>query len=81
MGSPLSSFLTEAVMQDLEQSHTSVKKDKVDNILHTTNNATKNITFTKEEEPDNKLAFLDVLLTKTNDGNLNTQVYRKKTHY
>ena len=57
-----------------------VKKDKVDNILHTVNNTTKNITFTKEEEHDNKLAFLDVLLTKTDDGNLNTQVYRKKTH-
>ena len=57
-----------------------VKKDKVDNILHTINNTAKNITFTKEEEHDNKLAFLDVLLTKTDDGNLNTQVYRKKTH-
>ena len=45
-----------------------VKKDKVDN-------TTKNITFIKEEEHDNKLAFLDVLLTKTDDGNLNMQVY------
>ena len=34
----------------------------------------------KEEEHDNKLAFLDVLLTKTDDGNLNTQVYCRKTH-
>ena len=40
----------------------------------------KNITFIKEEEHDNKLAFLDVLFTKTDDGNLNTQVYQKKTH-
>ena len=44
------------------------------------NNTTKNIKFTKEEEHDNKLAFLDVLLTKTDDGKLNTQVYRKNTH-
>ena len=40
-----------------------VKKEKVDNILHTINNTTKNIAFTKEEEHDNKIAFLDVLLT------------------
>ena len=98
MGSPLSSFLAETVMQDLERKAVTnnndikiwdryvddvlatVKKDKVDNILHTINNTTKNMSFTKEEEHDNKLAFLDVLLTKTDDGNLNTQVYRKKTH-
>ena len=40
----------------------------------------ENIKFTKEEEHNNQLAFLDVLLTKTNDGTINTQVYRKKTH-
>ena len=43
---------------------TTVKKDKGENILHTVNNTTKNITFTNEEN-DNKLAYLDVLLTKT----------------
>ena len=99
IGSPLSSFLAETVMQDLERKAVTnnndiktwdryvddvlatVKKDKVDNILHTIiNSTTKNITFTKEEEHDNKLTFLDVLLTKTDEGNLNTQVYRKKTH-
>ena len=55
-------------------------KDKVDNILHTINNTTKNIKFTKEEEHDNKLACLDVLLTKIDDCKLNTQVYRKNTY-
>jgi hypothetical protein len=57
-----------------------VKKDKTDDILQTINNTTKNIKFTKEEEQDNKLAFLDVLITKTDNGTLTTQVYRKKTH-
>ena len=57
-----------------------VKKDKTDDILQTINNTTKNIKFTKEEEHDNKLAFLDVLITRTDNGTLNTQVYRKKTH-
>jgi hypothetical protein len=57
-----------------------VKKDKTDDILQTINNTTKNIKFTKEEEHDNKLAFLDLLITRTDNGTLNTQVYRKKTH-
>ncbi len=44
------------------------------------NNTSKNIKFTKEDEHDNKLAFLDLLITKTDNGTLNTEVYRKKTH-
>ena len=98
MGSPLSSFLAEAVMQDLEKRYVTnnndiktwnryvddvlatVKKDKTDDILHTINNTTQNIKFTKEEEDNNQLAFLDILLTRTDDGTINTQVYRKKTH-
>ena len=98
MGSLLSSFLAEAVMQDLEKRSVTdnkdiktwkryvddvlatVKKDKTDDILHAINNTTENIRFTKEEEHNNQIAFLDVLLTRTNDGTINTQVYRKKTH-
>jgi hypothetical protein len=33
-----------------------------------------------EEEQNNQLAFLDILLTRTDDGTIQTQVYRKKTH-
>ena len=98
MGSPLSSFLAEAVMQDLEKRSVTnnpdiktwdryvddviatVKKDKTEDILQTINSTTEGIKFTKEDEQDNKLAFLDVLLTKTDDGTIETQVYRKKTH-
>ena len=90
MGSPLSSFPAEAVMQVLESKAVTnnddiktwdryvddvlatVKKDKTDDILLTINNTTKNIKFTKEEEHDNKLAFLEVLITKTDNGNLTT---------
>ena len=89
MGSPLSSFLAEAVMQDLEKRSVThnpdirtwnryvddvlatVKKDKTDDILHCINNTLENIQFTKEEEHNNQLAFLDVLLTRTNDQVLN----------
>ena len=37
------------------------------------------ITFTKEEEQDNKLSFLDVLLTRTTDGSIVESIYRKPT--
>ena len=57
-----------------------VKKDKTNDILHSKNNTTENIRFRKEEEQNNQLAFLDVLLTRTDDSTINTQVYRKKTH-
>jgi aspartyl/asparaginyl-tRNA synthetase len=98
MGSPLSSFLAEAVMQDLESKavtnnddiktwdryiddvFATVKKDKTHDILQTINNTTKNIKLTKEEEHDNELAFLDVLITKTDNDASTAQVYRKKTH-
>ena len=44
------------------------------------NNTTNNIKFTKEEEQNNQLAFLDILLTRNEDGTIQTQVYRSKTH-
>jgi hypothetical protein len=58
-----------------------VKKDKTDDILQTINNSTKNIKFTIEEEHDNKLAFLDVLITKIDNGTLTHKfIYHKKRH-
>ena len=57
-----------------------VKKNKIDDILHTINNIIENIKFTKEEEKNSQLPFLDVLLTRTNDSTINTQVYCKKMH-
>ena len=98
MGSPLSSFLAEAVMQDLESKAVTnnddiktwnryvddvlatVKKDKTDDIQLTINSTTKNIKFTKEEEHDNKLAFLDVLITKTDNSTRHTSLSQENTH-
>ena len=98
MGSPLSSFLAEAVMQDLEKRFVTnnsniktwdryvddvlatVMKDKTNEILQTINNTTENIEFTMGEEQNNHLAFLDILLTRTDDGTIQTQDYRNKTH-
>jgi hypothetical protein len=50
-------------------------------VVLTINNTTENIKFTKEEEDNNQLAFLDILLTRTDDGTINAQVYivRKRT--
>ena len=36
--------------------------------------------FTYELEQDNKISFLDVLITQKNDGNMETGVYREPTH-
>ena len=37
-------------------------------------------TTSLSQKNNNQLAFLDVLLTRTSDGSLQTQVYRKNTH-
>ena len=38
------------------------------------------IKFTKETEQDNQLAYLDVLVKRNNNNELETAVFRKKTH-
>ena len=44
------------------------------------NNIFSGIKFTMETENNNQLAFLDVLITRQDNGVLETSVYRKKTH-
>ena len=56
------------------------RETKPKTFLHSINNTTNNIKFTKEEEQNNQLAFLDILLTRNADGTIQTQVCRKKTH-
>ena len=52
----------------------------MEDFLRHMNSQSEDIKFTMEIEEDNNLPFLDVLLTKENDGTLAHQVYRKKTH-
>ena len=97
MGSPLSSFLTEAVMQDLERQALANNKNvklwdryiddamsiakthHIENLFHTIN-TTDGITFTMEKEKDGQIAFMDIKITRTDNGSIETDVYRKRTH-
>ena len=44
------------------------------------NSINPHIKFTREEEEDNQIPFLDVMVVKEDDGSLRTKVYRKSTH-
>ena len=54
--------------QNLEESHQLL------------NNVFNGIHFTREEEKDAQLPFLDVMIKRTEKGKLETSVYRKSTH-
>ena len=98
MGSPLSSFLVEAVLQDLERKavtnnnaigiwdryvddvFSTVKTNHINDVLNTINHTTEGIAFTKEEEQNKQLAFLDVLVNRKPLKGLSTHRYTEKTH-
>lgn len=56
-----------------------VKVNEVDIVLKTINSQHPKIKFTVEREHENKLPFLDVLLTRKN-GKIEVSVYRKHTN-
>ncbi|XP_059495631.1 uncharacterized protein LOC125446408 isoform X2 [Stegostoma tigrinum] len=56
------------------------EQNKLEETFKTINNTLTGITFTKEEENNNKLPFLDVTVERTVNGELQTSVYRKTTH-
>ena len=55
-------------------------RKQVSFLFHAINNITDGITFTMKKEKDGQIAFLDGLLRRTDNGSIETQVYRKKTH-
>ena len=55
-------------------------KDELQAFLEYINSIHSRIQFTLELEQNNKLPFLDVLITKTREGTLQHTVYRKPTH-
>ncbi|BHF70059.1 hypothetical protein SprV_0301310800 [Sparganum proliferum] len=97
MGSPISGYLAEAVMQELEarvfQSYKPkfwmryvddtfviLRRDAKDNFKTQLNSVFPQIQFTMEEEKDGVLPFLDVQVTRQEDGTLQTGVFRKATN-
>ena len=52
----------------------------MDDLLKHLNNQQPTIKFTVEMEDNNSLPFLDTLLTRRQDGDLNVGVYRKSSH-
>ena len=52
-----------------------MQTNKVNRFFDHLNNVDPNINFTMELEQDDKLAFFDVLVMRTQDGKLATKVY------
>lgn len=59
---------------------TAIKVDSVELVLNTFNNFSPHLQFTVEKEQDKSIPFLDVILTRTNEGTLMTDWYRKPTN-
>ncbi|XP_072041390.1 uncharacterized protein [Amphiura filiformis] len=57
-----------------------LKTDKIQEFTDHINNVDTDIKFTIEPENNKQLPFLDILITRKEDGNLKVQVYRKPTH-
>ena len=57
---------------------TNVPTSKVKRFFDYFNNVDPNTNCTIEYEQDHKLAFLDLLVMRTQDGKLITKVYRKQ---
>ena len=55
-------------------------RENLNKFLTHLNNQSEHIQFTMEVQENNCLPFLDVLITKNEDGSLAHQVYRKKMH-
>ena len=63
----------------VDDTFTFVKEDEIDFVQEALNGFHQDIKFTYETETDDKIAFLDVLVTRKIDGTFDTEVYRKKT--
>ena len=58
----------------------SVNSNLVNTLLQHLNSIQPSIQFTQELEKDGSLPFLDVLLSRSSDGTVQTSVYWKETH-
>ncbi|BHF70143.1 hypothetical protein SprV_0301319300 [Sparganum proliferum] len=96
MGSPISGYLAEAVLQELEtrvfqtykpkfwmryvdDTFVILHRDAKDNFKRELDSVYPQIQFTMEEETNGVLSFLDVQVSRQEDGTLQTGVFRKAT--
>ena len=82
MGSPLVPVLANIFMVELERSVIPTLMDKmsIDYVLKMLNGFHRNIQFTYQVEINSKISFLDVLVIRDSNNNINTTVYRKNTN-
>jgi hypothetical protein len=59
---------------------TALPTSQITNFLNHLNAINEHIQFTCEQEANNTIPFLDLLITRRNDGHLRFSVYRKQTH-
>ena len=65
----------------VDDTFTIIKKDHKDTFLDHINSIDLSINFTSEDaKEDGSISFLDILIIPTENGKLNTTVYRKPTH-
>ena len=64
----------------IDDTFTVMKQHNADNFLSHLNQQHPSIRFTIETENNNKIPFLDTLVTREPDGKLLTSVYRKPTY-
>ena len=57
-----------------------IKSAYIDEFTDHINNQDKNIKFTREEEEDGTLPFLDTVINKLDDGSVKIKIFRKPTH-
>jgi hypothetical protein len=55
-------------------------RESLNGLFNHLNSQSESIKFTMELEENNNIPFLDILISKKNNGVLSHQVYRKKTH-
>nr|VZH99080.1 unnamed protein product [Spirometra erinaceieuropaei] len=85
MGSPISSLVAELVLQMEKSPSTTINLhfgagSRLADFQNLLNGIFPDIQFTREEKHAEQLPFLDVLVTRTPNGGLNTTVYRKATN-
>ncbi|KER33068.1 hypothetical protein T265_00967 [Opisthorchis viverrini] len=65
---------------DVDDTFVIIKRSELQRVSQLLNNAFDDIKFTTGEENNGKLAFLDILIARLPNGQLQTEVFRKATH-